>query len=543
MALNSPLFVFGFLPVTLIIFFVAWRTGQNRLVLGGLLTASLLSYAWWNPKFLVLLIGSIVMNYCIGQTLHERTAQNADGRGWILGIGLAGNLSLLGYYKYANFLVNAAHDVFGTNHFLGAVAAPIGISFFTFTQLTYLVDAYGGQAAPYSFLEYCLFAAFFPYIGSGPIVNHREIIPQWNSGMWRSTPEDLSIGLTLFGLGLFKKSVLADGIAACASPVFSAAAHGTTLTFFEAWWGAIAYALQLYFDFSGYSDMAIGSARLFGIKLPINFNSPYKALNIIDFWNRWHMTLTRFLTNYIYNPLILSITRRRIEQGQPTLRKSGNSPGTFIAMVALPILITMFASGVWHGAGWTFIAFGLLHGIYLTINHGWHMLRHSWGITRSFSWVGGTIARGITFAGVVISFVFFRSENFRSAVQLIMAMIGFHGVSLPRSLHGRWPGWELRLAAHGITFQGMTLTPLQETLSWIFGLLMVVWAFPNSQQWLSAFKPALDIGKSQEKHKSKPWVSWSPSWGWAAACGAMTVIAFWTIVGVARPTEFIYFKF
>jgi alginate O-acetyltransferase complex protein AlgI len=333
MLFNSYTFIFIFLPITLLVFFSIGGKGHHRIAIAWLVAASLFFYGWWNPAYLSLILGSILFNYAVGVALSNLQAQSSAShltKKIILSFGILVNLFLLAYFKYANFFVDNLNSLSGSNFHLQTIILPLAISFFTFQQITYLVDAYKGETREYNFLHYCLFVTFFPQLIAGPIVHHREMLPQFvKNTIYKFNHQHLAIGLTIFFIGLFKKVVLADGVAVYATPVFEAAEQGVMLTFFEAWAGALAYTFQLYFDFSGYSDMAIGIARMFGIRLPLNFNSPYKSVNIIEFWRRWHITLSRFLRDYLYIPL------------------GGNRKGKFRRYINL--MITMLLGGLWHG--------------------------------------------------------------------------------------------------------------------------------------------------------------------------------------------------
>ena len=347
MLFNSYEFIFLFLPVTFLVFM---RLGarHRRWAAGWLAVASLGFYAWWNPAFLPLLLASIACNYLVGLRL-ARPVIAAWSRKTVLALSITANLGLLAYFKYANFLLDNLNLVIGTDYRLDLVL-PLGISFFTFTQIAFLVDAYQGKAKEYHPVDYCLFVTFFPHLIAGPVLHHQEMMPQFaRAETYRPNPENIAVGIAIFSIGLVKKVLIADAMAAHATPVFEAAEQGATLSFFTAWEGALAYTFQLYFDFSGYSDMAIGLARLFGITLPANFDSPYRAVNIIDFWRRWHMTLSRFLRDYLY------------------IRLGGNRKGPVRRYMNL--FVTMLLGGLWHGAGWTYVVWGGLHGCYLIANH------------------------------------------------------------------------------------------------------------------------------------------------------------------------------
>ena len=344
MLFSSFIFILLFLPATLLGWHIASRVAGGRFVLGVLVVASLFFYGWWNPAYLALLLVSITGNYVLGLMLHQDQQSRIH-----LAAGITFNLGLLGYFKYAEFF-----SIGGTEYGswrLEDVALPLAISFFTFQQIAYLVDVYRGESAERDPLRYVLFVSFFPQLIAGPIVHHKEMLPQF-LGMGRTgvTSRNLAIGGSIFLLGLGKKVLIADSLGGFADPMFNAVTAGVDPTLFEAWGVTLAYTFQIYFDFSGYSDMAIGLGAMFGLRLPINFNSPYKATSIIDFWRRWHMTLSRFLRDYLYIPL--GGSRR-------------NVPGRYVNL-----MIVMLLGGLWHGAGWTFILWGGVHGIYLVINHG-----------------------------------------------------------------------------------------------------------------------------------------------------------------------------
>src|SRR5258706_3699314 len=347
MLFNSYQFIFLFLPVALIGYFALGRLGQVAPVV-WLALASLAFYSasHW-PFVLLLLLASIAFNYGIGWLLIARKLPAAR-RFMVLSIGVAGDLLALGYFKYAGFLVANFDAIFSTV-FSVNILLPVGISFYTFTQIAFLVDAYGGDVARYALPHYALFVTYFPHLIAGPILHHKDMIPQFERAETRRPdPHLILCGLIIFAIGLFKKTCLADGI----QPFVALAFGPTPPSFDQAWIGALAYTFQLYFDFSGYSDMAIGISLMFGIFLPLNFNSPYKATSIIDFWRRWHMTLSQFLRDYLYIPL------------------GGNRHGWTLRYVNL--MITMLLGGLWHGAAWTFVAWGALHGVYLCINHAWN---------------------------------------------------------------------------------------------------------------------------------------------------------------------------
>lgn len=366
---------------------------------GFLVFASLFFYSWWNIDYLPLILSSMLFNYVIGNMLNENFKRIRVHRKLILSIGVAANLALLGYFKYSDFLIENFDLLFGASVPLLHLALPLAISFFTFQQIAYLVDSYRGETKEYDFLNYALFVTFFPQLIAGPIVHHAEMMPQFAS-KWNAVKNyrHIATGLFIFSLGLFKKVVIADTFAQWATAGFDTA---PVLNFFEAWATSLSYTFQLYFDFSGYTDMAIGAALLFNIKLPFNFNSPYKALDIQDFWRRWHMTLSRFLRDYIYIPL------------------GGNRRGSFRTYANL--LITFLLGGIWHGAGWTFVFWGLLHGVALTIHRLWK--RAGFAMPTLLAWF-------TTFLFINLSWVFFRATEWGDAIKVLKGMLGLSGVVL-----------------------------------------------------------------------------------------------------------------
>jgi alginate O-acetyltransferase complex protein AlgI len=516
---NSYIFLFLFLPLVLFGFFKLGKYSQ-KLGAWWLFAASLFFYGWWNPAFVGLLLISIIFNYGVGRALSTllENGQLLHAK-WILRLGVFADLGLLGYYKYANFFVHNVDSLLNTGWQTEAVILPLGISFFTFTQIAFLVDAYRGEVKEANFVHYGLFVTYFPHLIAGPVLHHKEMMPQFaNAATYKIHWENLSVGLTIFAIGLFKKVVLADGVAPFASPVFAAAADGGTLTFIEAWGGALAYSFQLYFDFSGYSDMAIGLSRLFGVKLPLNFNSPYQSVNIIDFWRRWHITLSRFLRDYLYIAL------------------GGNRKGRIRRHINL--MATMLLGGLWHGAGWTFVIWGGLHGLYLVINHGWHQCRKALGhdMERS-TWLGRLASITITFIVVVIAWVFFRAENMNAALRILSGMAGCNGITLSAKLFPEFlvqimRGW-------GISFGDMTVfsqTPggTGAMVGWLISLWALVWFAPNSQQIMSNFKPALEVVTSSSR------VRWQPNKAWMMASIFALLYAF---TEMGKVSEFLYFQF
>lgn len=521
MLFNSYIFIFIFLPITLAGFYLIGGSGHHRIAISWLVGASLFFYGWWSPAYLGLILTSILVNYALGVSLGNRSTQGGKK---VLTLGIAFNLALIGYFKYANFFINNINWAFGSTFHLETIILPLAISFFTFQQVAYLVDAYRGETREYNFLHYCLFVTFFPQLIAGPIVYHKEMLPQFAKDMiYRLNHERLAAGLTLFIIGLFKKVALADEVANAATPVFNAAELGVTLTFFEGWGGALAYTLQLYFDFSGYSDMAIGLACMFGIHLPINFHSPYKAVNIIEFWRRWHMTLSRFMRDYLYIPL------------------GGNRLGRVRQFVNL--MIIMFLGGLWHGADWTFVLWGILHGFYLVVNHAWHAFRRVMGHDMQNSSAFGRGLSGLlTFIAVVISWVFFRSESFAGAAHILNAMAGANGISLPVSLETHLGASASWLKDFGIVFNGLFyngLTSWTQGVAAIVTLLSIALFLPNTQQFMRDYRPPVQIlPAGQETRNTR--LKWQPSAGYALL---MAFILYLSINSLTKASEFLYFNF
>jgi D-alanyl-lipoteichoic acid acyltransferase DltB (MBOAT superfamily) len=394
MLFNSYQFIFLFLPVALAGYFALARFGNLAPVV-WLALASLVFYSMSNWQFVLLLLGSVAFNYVIGLLLiSQRLA--AGPRFAALWVGVAGDLLVLGYFKYAGFLTANLNAMFATGLTVN-ILLPVGISFYTFTQIAFLVDAYRGNVARYALPHYALFVTYFPHLIAGPILHHKDMIPQFERAeAKRLNPHLILCGLIIFAIGLFKKTCLADAI----QPLVSLAFGPNTPSFDQAWIGALAYTFQLYFDFSGYSDMAIGISLMFGIFLPLNFNSPYKATSIIDFWRRWHMSLSQFLRDYLYIPL------------------GGNRHGRIFRYVNL--MITMLLGGLWHGAAWTFVAWGALHGAYLCINHAWTHFGPA--TTPRFARAADIAAFVLTFLAVVIAWVFFRADNIAAALYVLSKM-------------------------------------------------------------------------------------------------------------------------
>ena len=501
MVFTQPVFLFLLLPIALIGFYAFAGWGMTRTAIVWVIAASLVFYGWWNWWLLGVLAISLFVNFGLARRLAAAPSSTT------LALGIAFNLGLLAYYKYANFALAAWTDLTGFSAMTFNVALPLAISFFTFQKIAYLVDTYRGQTMRHGFLYYCLFITFFPQLVAGPILRHADTIPQCVSDSFgRFRTSNLFLGALIFVIGFDKKVFLADSMAILANPIFDgASAHPPGLL--DAWSGALAYTLQLYFDFSGYSDMAIGLARMFGIRLPVNFNSPYKATSIIDFWRRWHMTLSSFLRDYLYVPL------------------GGNRKGRLRRYAN--VMIVMLLGGLWHGAGWTFVAWGALHGAFLVINHGFRDLRQRLGhdVDHPTRW-GQAIARAITFLAVVIAWVVFRAEDGASATAVLRGLLGLNGFGASQ-------------------LDGTATT-------WILPLLAIAWFGPNTQEILARHAPALDFseGSDLSARAMARWHNWIDAFEREKAyvlipfvSGSAVLAIFIAMARGAVSTEFIYMIF
>jgi D-alanyl-lipoteichoic acid acyltransferase DltB (MBOAT superfamily) len=492
MLFTSPVFLFCFLPAVLLGFHVLRLSGRNILLVLWLLAASMLFYAWWSPYFLLLLIASMLANYWTGYAIQQASGRT---RSRLFFIGVAGNLGVLAYFKYADFFIESLNAVAKSDLPLLHIILPLGISFFTFQKIAYLADIHAHHARTRRLADFALFVFFFPQLIAGPIVHHSEVMPQFRL-LGREEAHDRqksralawensAVGLTIFLIGLVKKVVIADQIARYVSPIYAAAAHEPAVGFVLAWQAALGYAVQLYFDFSGYSDMAIGLARMFGIRLPANFNSPYAALSIIDFWRRWHMTLSRFLRDYVYIPL------------------GGNRHGP--ARRYINLMATMILGGFWHGAGWTFILWGTLHGVYLLIAHAWE----------SFARVRlpAPLAWGLTLLAVILAWVIFRAPDMHSALIILAGLTGMHGLR------------------HSIA--NVTEAPAVILIALL--LLAASAILPNTQQIMRAYRPVLGTIAP-----AKFAMRWSPAIRFAALGGIAAVAV---MLLSWETSEFLYFQF
>jgi alginate O-acetyltransferase complex protein AlgI len=493
MLFNSIEFIFLFLPVALAVFYGLARYNPFFAQI-WLCLASFFFYGYWNISFVGLLAASIVFNFFFGLCI-DSLGKRPRFRLFALMAAITGNLLALCYYKYFPSLVNSQPSLL-----------PLGISFFTFTQIGYLIDRAQSGIMERNIVRYTLFVTFFPHLIAGPILHHKEMMPQFSDptvARWR--PENISVGTALFVMGLAKKVLLADNLAPFAEAGFG---HPALIPAETAWFTVVCYSMQLYFDFSGYSDMAIGISKMFGIRFPLNFNSPYKAQSIIEFWQRWHMTLTRYLNLYLYNPVALWMMRRRAAKGLPYGPKSTKTVSGFSAAIIVPVVFTMALAGIWHGAGLQFLIFGLLHATYLTINHAWRVFgpNESKRTSRFHSIIWKT---PLTFLAVTMGWIFFRANSLGDAFDMLAAMRGWHGFAP----NGFQPPWALLATSFAI-----------------------VWLTPNSQQLLATFNPSLT---KVEPHWPNCF-SWKPNFLWALGLSSLFIVC---MTKIDNPARFLYFQF
>lgn len=486
MLFNSHEYIFAFLPVAFLVYFYLNSKRLTDAANGFLVFASLFFYSWWNPDYLPLILLSMLFNYVIGNSLARGRRAGAPSRLGLLWFGIAANLALLGYYKYSDFFIANTNHIFGSDLPLLHLALPLAISFFTFTQIAYLIDSYRKETHEYDFLKYALFVSFFPHLIAGPIVHHKDIMPQFAKARNKLINyRNIAGGLFIFSIGLFKKVVIADYFATVATPGFDQA---VSLTFFEAWATSLAYTLQLYFDFSGYSDMAIGASLLFNIRLPINFDSPYKASNIQDFWRRWHITLSRFLRDYIYIPL------------------GGNRLGEL--NMYRNLMITFVIGGIWHGAGWTFVSWGILHGLALVVHRVWQRL----GLR-----MNTFLAWFLTFNFLNVTWVFFRAREWSDVGKVLYGMAGGNGIVLSDQLARKVAFFQELAAAHPGSFAPMMFD--RTTFIMLAITLYAVLKLRNSQELLSSFKPGYRM------------------------LFATCALVIYTLLDMSKVSEFLYFNF
>ena len=502
MLFNSPVFIFIFLPIVVLVYSLL-NKGPNRLVAKSwLVLASLFFYSYWNPIYLPLILASILVNFYLGRQLQnsyvEGGESNQPGRKKYAVLGVLFNVGLLAYFKYVDFFLENINLLFGSEFEALNILLPLAISFFTFQQIAYLIDCYREGAKRYSLLDYSLFVSFFPQLIAGPIVHHKEMMPQFFTESGRHVDWDnIAQGLTIFCIGLFKKVFIADTFSVWADAGFDS---NTSLSFFEAWGATLSYTFQLYYDFSGYTDMAIGAALFFNIRLPINFNSPYKALDIQDFWRRWHITLSNWLRDYVYIPL------------------GGNRSGEGRTLANL--LMTFLIGGLWHGAGWTFVIWGALHGIALIIHRLWSKIGVA--LPKLLAWT-------ITFLFVNIAWVFFRAESFESAWRMLKSLVAFDTITMSPTFAGiLYYLSPVFLPQIPVTKNEMivSVSTLEHIL--IFGAVALF--LPNS------------IQVSRYVHYQGRF-AFDYKFRWAACTALFFFVSCMTFVGNVSPSKFLYFNF
>jgi alginate O-acetyltransferase complex protein AlgI len=521
MLFNSFIFIFAFLPAAFVAFYGMRRLGRLA-AMWTLTAASIGFYAWWMPSMTWVLLVSIAFNYVVAHYIQKYRESRPDIVKGLLWFGLSADLLFLIYFKYTMFILVNVNAVTNANFVVPHIILPLGISFFTFQKIAYLVDSARGEARRTTLGEFALFAAFFPQLIAGPIVHHKEIIPQFRSPTFGKLQwSNVLVGLAIFSIGLFKKTVIADSIAAYLIPTYKAAVAGGHVDPRAGWIMAAAWTLQLYFDFSGYSDLAIGLARMFGVRLPLNFHSPLRSASITDYWRRWHMSLQRFVVSYIFQPLAVPLNR---------LAAKWNSKGwaDFALTVATPSFVTFFVLGVWHGAGWNFVVFGLLNGAYISINEAYREVRRR--RRRALKRQGkpepteGLAERAfyhlLTLACALTANMFFRAASLHEGLVITRGMWGFNGLA---------PNPDL----------ARLIDPA--FLALLFGAALVVALLPNTQQIMSNYRPAVNwrLWKA---------VGWPPIvWRWRPTPLKLLFVAIALFLGVEfiqRGAEiFVYFNF
>jgi D-alanyl-lipoteichoic acid acyltransferase DltB (MBOAT superfamily) len=505
-------FLLYFLPLTVVAFhLIPPRCQLSRKLL--LVVASMVFYAWFSFGFAALLVVSMGFNYLLAEWIGRKSGSH---RHWPVAIaGICANLLLLFHFKYSNMFKESLGSLFGVSFEIAPIVLPLAISFYTFTQIGYVIDVAKKPSLRCGFVDYCLFVVFFPHLIAGPVVRHSEIVPQYADRDLKPDWGCLATGTAIFLVGLYKKTLLADPVGVHADWIFNHVAKGDGLTWFSAWIGSIAYGLQIYFDFSGYSDMAIGLAIMFAIRFPVNFDSPYKSLSISDFWKRWHMSLTRFFRDYLYIPL------------------GGNRGGFWIQ--TRNILLVFLISGLWHGAGWTFVIWGALHGLYLATHLSWKSMMRWLGwkpsghVWTAFAWC-------LTMAAVMFAWVFFRSHDVASALRMSHAMLGFDGIAIP----GRWAKITTTFPFVGEFIHGIPMPNPPVGWFWLclhlIVLSVIVVALPNSRQLFSNQRECADQSKIQLPEMSRLGIRH----GLAAG---ILLTGFLYSRFSAVPSPFIYFNF
>lgn len=513
MLFNSLGYLLFFLPLTVLVFQVFSRAPNTERQIFWLVLASLFFYASWKPIYLLLILASIAVNFTIGKQLAR--SQSGNIRYWLF-IGVCFNLCLLGYFKYAGFFTEGLHALGLWLIPIPEITLPLAISFFTFQQIAYLVDVSRKDCEEYQLHHYALFVLFFPQLIAGPIVHHTEMMPQFSKlRQAAQLPTDFAVGITFIAIGLFKKVVMADSLALIADPVFSTAVGQDSINGVDALLGVFAFSFQVYFDFSGYTDIAIGSARLFGIRLPENFSSPYKSRSIIEIWSRWHMTLSRFLRDYLYIPL------------------GGSRRGTFKRYRNL--IITMVLGGLWHGAAWTFVVWGAMHGVFLCINHGWRTVISRLGLQSAWNSAAlQPVFVVITFTAWSIALTVFRAEDLASSWTIINSAFFDVSTTQPGLLED---ALDKGLLQRLVTISGIATGSYAAIYIIMLACTVICWALPNSQELLIDYDPVFMTDSSLNKAGA---ISWRPTLYFAAFTALLLAISLLSLSSISR---FIYFQF
>jgi D-alanyl-lipoteichoic acid acyltransferase DltB (MBOAT superfamily) len=505
MLFNTPEFIFLFLPIAVVLHFTLARWSEEAAVAGTVLS-SLVFYAWWNPPFVLLPILSILGNFWLARRM---LAADAAASRRIMIVGIAANVLVLCYYKYADFFLSIVH---GTK--AAPPNVPLALSFTTFVQIAFLVHVHQ-RRIPLDVGRYALFVAFFPHLIAGPIVRWGNLGRQLcESSRYRLDWDNIALGLTIFILGLAKKVLLADPLSPHVATVFDAAARGEPVTALGAWGGAVAFSLQIYFDFSGYSDMAVGLGLLFNFRLPINFAAPLRAVNMFDLWRRWHITLGRMARDLVYVPLCLG--------GAGTLRRSAS------------LLFTMVLIGFWHGAGWTFIVWGAVHGVMLLVNQGWRSLRGPGRGTRA----GRLVGWFLTFTGFAVAVVFFRAADMEAAWRLVAAMAGLGEAVVPDRLTLEWDRWVIQ---HGYVSEALVRIWFGSTWT-VAATLWTALAFAVAM----LVPDTMEITGYREGDAQSNWrrpvgvLAWRPS---PLALGLSAALFVAVFANIGRVSEFLYYQF
>jgi len=474
---------------------------EAKWAIAWLVLVSLFYYAWWKPEFILLLISSVIINAVFGRFISSSYLSKHVSL-ILLSIGVIFNLGLLGYFKYAGFFVENINHAFDAEFNIPIIILPIGISFFTFQQIAYLFDAHRGKAKEYSFVNYALFVTFFPQLIAGPIVHHKEMMPQFSKEFTtKQRWDDFSVGICIFCIGLFKKIIIADAFAIYADAGYEAISVGNALGPAPAWIAVLAYSFQIYYDFSGYTDMAVGLARLFGIVLPVNFHSPYKATGIIDFWRRWHITLSRFFRDYLYIPL------------------GGNKKGNIRTYVNLTMV--MLLGGLWHGANWTFIIWGAIHGLLLAVNHAWNNLRIS-KLYLLNTKPAHFLSVMLTFFAVTLAWIPFRADNLDDTIKMLGAL---------------FPGAYVIFPPNFLATLILSLSSHKTELLLLACICIITFVCPNSNQIFAKFNPVLGLTAEKSYH----WASLNRlDWKVALVISGMFVFS---VMQLSRVSPFLYYQF